>query len=72
MTSIPFVDLKAQYLSIKSEIDAAIQNVLDTSNFIMGENVKKFEQEFAATAAEFAEIQHFGKLGIRTLLLLCI
>ncbi|HQH13572.1 MAG TPA: DegT/DnrJ/EryC1/StrS family aminotransferase, partial [Candidatus Sumerlaeota bacterium] len=55
MTSIPFVDLKAQYLSIKSEIDAAIQNVLDTSNFIMGENVKKFEQEFAAwSGAPFA------------------
>jgi len=44
---IPLVDLKAQYLSIKKEIDEAIQKVLDSSNFILGEEVKKFEEEFA-------------------------
>jgi len=44
---IPLVDLKFQYLSIKKEIDEAIQRVLDSSNFIMGEEVKKFEEEFA-------------------------
>ena len=44
---IPFVDLKAQYNSIKEEIDEAIQRVLDTTSFIMGEELKKFEVEFA-------------------------
>ena len=44
---IPFVDLKAQYNSIKYEIDEAIQKVLDTTSFIMGEELRKFEEEFA-------------------------
>jgi dTDP-4-amino-4,6-dideoxygalactose transaminase len=46
--SIPFVDLKAQYLSIKPEIDAAIQSVLDKTTFIGGSEVVQFEREFAA------------------------
>jgi len=41
------VDLKRQYLSIKNEIDGAIQEVIDKSAFIMGENVQEFEDEFA-------------------------
>ena len=45
--AIPFVDLKAQYLSIKDEIDSAIQNVIDNTAFIMGPDVKEFEKEFA-------------------------
>jgi len=44
---IPFVDLKAQYDSIKEEIDEAIQSVLNNTSFIMGEELKKFEEEFA-------------------------
>jgi len=44
--NIPLVDLKRQYLSIKKEIDRAIQEVIDTSSFIMGENVEEFENEF--------------------------
>ena len=45
---IPFVDLKAQYLSIKPEIDAAIQRVLDNTQFILGAEVAELEKEFAA------------------------
>ena len=45
---IPMLDLKAQYQSIKPEVDAAIQNVLNNCNFIMGEDVKKLEEEVAA------------------------
>ncbi len=45
---IPFVDLKAQYNSIKDEIDEAIQNVLNNASFIMGEELKKFEVEFSS------------------------
>lgn len=47
MMIVPFVDLKAQYLSIKEEIDAAIQNVIDNTAFIMGDAVAEFEKEFA-------------------------
>jgi len=45
---IPFVDLKAQYLSIKPEVDAAIQHILDNTQFILGAEVAEFEKEFAA------------------------
>ncbi|MCF7861257.1 DegT/DnrJ/EryC1/StrS family aminotransferase [Candidatus Woesearchaeota archaeon] len=44
---IPFVDLKANYLSIKEEIDNAIQFVINNSDFIMGESVSLFENNFA-------------------------
>ncbi len=44
---INFIDLKAQYLSIKDEIDKAIQNVLDHSAFSSGPFVKSFEESFA-------------------------
>lgn len=45
---IPFVDLKAQYAGIKDEVNAAIQNVLDTCQFTLGNEVAAFEQEFSA------------------------
>ena len=48
MTHIPFVDLHAQYLSIKPAIDAAIADVIAASSFIRGPWVDRFEREFAA------------------------
>jgi dTDP-4-amino-4,6-dideoxygalactose transaminase len=45
---IPFLDLKRQYLSIKEEVDAAIQGVLDSCQFTLGKEVTAFEEEFAA------------------------
>ncbi|MBK6854928.1 MAG: DegT/DnrJ/EryC1/StrS family aminotransferase [Burkholderiales bacterium] len=45
---IAFVDLKAQYTSIRSEVDAAIQAVLASCQFTLGSEVAAFEQEFAA------------------------
>jgi dTDP-4-amino-4,6-dideoxygalactose transaminase len=44
---IPFVDLHAQYLSIKQEIDEAIAEVIRETSFIRGPHVDKFEKEFA-------------------------
>jgi len=44
---IPFVDLHAQYLSIKPEIDAAIAEVIASSAFIRGRFVDEFEEAFA-------------------------
>jgi dTDP-4-amino-4,6-dideoxygalactose transaminase len=45
--NIPFVDLKAQYLSIKGEIDGAIQSVIEESAFVRGRYVSQFEEEYA-------------------------
>src|ERR1700693_2468508 len=45
---IPFVDLQAQYKSMAGEVGAAIQGVLDRGDFILGEQVRLFEEEFAA------------------------
>ncbi len=45
---IPFVDLKAQYANIKSEVNAAIAGVLESCQFSLGGEVAAFEQEFAA------------------------
>jgi len=48
MTSnIPLVDLRAQYAGIKEDIDSAVQRVLNHCGFIMGPEVKAFEQAFA-------------------------
>jgi dTDP-4-amino-4,6-dideoxygalactose transaminase len=45
---VPFVDLKAQYLSIKEDIDKAIQDVIEQSAFIGGTAIKQFESAFAS------------------------
>ena len=44
---VPYLDLKAQYRSIKPEIDAAISGVLESCQFVLGPEVAAFEQEFA-------------------------
>ena len=44
---IPFVDLKAQYRSIREEVDAAVLGVLDSGQFTLGSEVAAFEREFA-------------------------
>ena len=46
---IPFVDLHAQYLSIKPQIDAAIAEVIDDSAFIRGPHVGAFERAWSET-----------------------
>ncbi|MBL0373813.1 DegT/DnrJ/EryC1/StrS family aminotransferase [Rhizobium sp. KVB221] len=45
---IPFLDLKAQYASIKDEVDAAVLGVLASAQYVLGEEVAEFEREFAA------------------------
>jgi dTDP-4-amino-4,6-dideoxygalactose transaminase len=44
---IPFLDMKSPYLEIKSEIDIAYQHVMTSGWYILGEEVKAFESEFA-------------------------
>ncbi|MGO9138833.1 MAG: DegT/DnrJ/EryC1/StrS family aminotransferase [Syntrophales bacterium] len=45
---IPMVDLKRQYQNLKTDIDAAIQKVLEDCQFILGPNVAALEKEIAA------------------------
>jgi dTDP-4-amino-4,6-dideoxygalactose transaminase len=44
---VPFLDLKAQYKSIKEEVNAAIQDVLDNTAYVLGKAVYDFEEQFA-------------------------
>lgn len=44
---IPFLDLKTQYRGIKPEIDTAVLGVLDSAQYVLGEEVAAFEHEFA-------------------------
>ena len=44
---IPVFDLKRQYKYLKTELDNAFANVFESGNFVLGENVRLFEEEFA-------------------------
>lgn len=46
--NVPFLDLKAQYASIREEVGVALQQVLDQTAFAGGPFVARFEKEFAA------------------------
>jgi UDP-2-acetamido-2-deoxy-ribo-hexuluronate aminotransferase len=47
MRKITMVDLNAQYLKIKTEIDNAIQNVIDSASFVKSPVITEFEDELA-------------------------
>ena len=51
---IQMVDLKSQYEKIKLEVDMAIQNVLNTTAFINGPEVKSFQAELE----EYLKVKH--------------
>jgi dTDP-4-amino-4,6-dideoxygalactose transaminase len=57
--NIPFVDLKSQYASIKSEIDGAIADVISKTAFIGGPHLKAFETAFAG----FCKVKHCVGVG---------
>jgi dTDP-4-amino-4,6-dideoxygalactose transaminase len=46
--TVPFLDLKAQYQTIKDEVRPAIDRVLENCAFVLGDEVAAFEREFAA------------------------
>lgn len=48
MMKVPFLDLKQTYLEIEDEIDTAVKGVLNEGWYILGENVERFEEDFAA------------------------
>ena len=45
---INFVDLQKQYQNYKEEIDEAVHGVLNKSNYVLGDEVEKFEEEFSS------------------------
>lgn len=46
--NVPLLDLKAQYATIKSEIDAAVAEVLESQHFVLGPKVEECERAIAA------------------------
>ncbi len=60
--TIPFLDLKAQYQSLRNEIAPAIQNVLDNTAYILGKSVTDFEKAFA----EAHQVKHCIAVGSGT------
>ena len=52
--NIPMVDLKGQYLALKDEIDGALLDALQATQFILGPNVQAFENE----AADYLGVEH--------------
>jgi dTDP-4-amino-4,6-dideoxygalactose transaminase len=67
---IPFLDLKAQYLTIKDEISQAIAAVLESGHFVLGERVDAFERDFAAyCSARYAVAVNSGTSALHLALL---
>ncbi len=44
---VPLLDLRAQYESIRGDIDAALQRVVESQQFILGDEVRSLEREVA-------------------------
>jgi dTDP-4-amino-4,6-dideoxygalactose transaminase len=55
MPSIPVIDLRAQYLALQPELDAAVHRVLDSGWYILGQETAAFEAEFAAYVSATAD-----------------
>ncbi|MDH7599255.1 MAG: DegT/DnrJ/EryC1/StrS family aminotransferase [Sedimentisphaerales bacterium] len=56
---IPFLDLKASYLELKEELDAAYYRVMESGWFILGKEVEAFEREFA----DYCGVKHCVGVG---------
>ncbi len=70
--TIPIVDLKAQYQTIKDEADTAIQRVLQEGQFILGPDVQSFEEEMASyCGTKFAVGVASGTDALKLALLAC-
>ena len=66
---VPLLDLRAQYASIKGEIDAAIHRVLDSQGFILGPEVEALEREIA----DYCGVKHgIGVASGSDALALCV
>ena len=54
MIRVPFLDVKASYMALKSELDSAFRRCMESGTYILGDEVEFFEKEFAS----FHEVQH--------------
>lgn len=52
--TVPFLDLRAAYLELKTEIDEAVARVLNSGWYVLGDELEQFENEFA----DFCESDH--------------
>ncbi len=57
--TVPFLDMKAQYLELKDEFDSAYQRVMDSGWYILSDEVRTFEQEFA----DYLNVKHCVGVG---------
>jgi dTDP-4-amino-4,6-dideoxygalactose transaminase len=70
--TVPFVDLRIQYLSIKDEIDGAMARVLNDTSFVLGPEVEAFEAAFAEYVnARFCIGVNNGTAAIQLALMAC-
>ena len=56
MNKIQMVDLKGQYIKIKAEVDAGIQEVINNAQFIKGPQIKVFEENGLKSAKVLTKI----------------
>ena len=69
-TKVPFLDLGAQYQSIKNEINNAVIDVLGSSTYVLGNEVDKFEEEFCHfQGADFGVAVNTGTSALHLALL---
>lgn len=61
-TTVPYFDLKAQYVLLRDEIREALDRVCQNAAFILGEEVERFEQSFA----KYCEVKHCVALNSGT------
>ena len=59
MQIIPFLDLRASYLELKTALDSAFQRVMASGWYILGEELKAFEAEFA----EYCNVKYCVGVG---------
>ena len=59
MLQIPFLDMKAPYLELKSELDEAYHLVMESGCYVLGKEVEMFEQEFA----QYCGVKHCIGVG---------
>jgi dTDP-4-amino-4,6-dideoxygalactose transaminase len=57
--NVPFLDLNAQYIELKDELDTAYHRVMDSGWYILGKEVEAFEAEFA----EYCQVKHCIGVG---------
>ena len=57
--NVPFLDLKAPYIELREELDAAYARVMESGRYILGKEVEAFEDEFA----EYCQVKHCIGVG---------